>query len=412
MHVHGYVYPLCCRQIHMGQTVSFIDSLLARVPEFPQRLHSIISPDRTFEVFRCIADTYAPTLSACHTRGPVLDSLLAAAGQEGLFAEPIPFAGNYLQAGTSAAFLGEPAETSIWSVAHLDIISYLTGIPQAEGYPLTPFCQSRQNPGQRPGVALDLCDPEVPVRVYARGPLMTGHVLPGKIEPQHFFQTDVPDLPLATRICYESEAVWDPNTDMLYGCIDNAACCAALVLACIAVRPYRPNIMVIWADEEEGVVDVGPPAFARGAARLLHRMEPAQLPDLVLVSDIQELSFDEDADLDDAATFGQGAAMEAFASRTRGAVTPPRLLQAMRGLLREMETLDVRVRETGRYLNRSDDAALVMATPNIAFLGCPGAFTHFQETPRASLRDIMHLAKALAIVWMVAQDPAWSSQFM
>ena len=169
--------------------------------------------------------------------------------------------------------------------------------------------------------------------------------------------------------------------------------------------------MVLWPDEEEGVVDTGPPSFSRAAMRLVHRTPPQMWPHLVTVSDIQDLTIANGVDTQDPGSYGHGASMEGYASRTRGAVTPPRLLDAMRVLVQGMEHWDVSVRETGRYVNRSDDVSLVMATPNVAFLSCPGAFSHFQETPRASILDIMHLAKALAITWMAAQDRDWTARF-
>ncbi len=104
--------------------------------------------------------------------------------------------------------------------------------------------------------------------------------------------------------------------------------------------------------------------------------------------------------------------MEAFTSRTRGTATPPLLLGAMRNLFAEMETIGVRVLEQGRYLNRNDDVAMTMATPNIVHLCCPGAFTHFQGRPRVHVADIVHTAKALACLWMVAQSDDWRANFI
>lgn len=385
---------------------------LAGCPGLAARLEAVVTPERTFRTFKRLADTYAPTLSARHTRGPVLQSLFAEARQEGLLTADLPLDLDYLRSGVAVACLGaKNAKAAAWSVAHLDNIGYLTGPRQADGYPLTPHCQSRQNPGQRPGVALDLSRPDAPGRVLARGEIVTGTARPGSVEPAHFFRTEAADLPLATRVCYATAAEWDRESDLVYGAIDNAACCASLALASIAVQPYRPAVWVLWPDEEEGVVDAGPPAFARATARLLHRLDPAGLPDLIFVSDILEMAFDADADLASPQTFGHGACLEGWSSATRGAVTPPRLLHALRSLQPAMAAAGAEVRETGRYVNRSDDVSLVMATPNIALLSCPGAYTHFQATPRASLRDVMHLARALAVAWMAAQQASWLDRF-
>ncbi len=389
----------------------FFEQLDTRTPDFAQRLQNIVTPERTFEVFRQIADTYGPSLTTGHTRAPILASQLQAAQEEGILEESVDFECNYQGTGVTTAFLGPRETARTWSVAHLDNISYLTETRQEDGYPLTPFCQSRQNHGSRPGLALSFDTESGQAAVLGEGELITGRQDTSDLEPAHFFKTDVKDLPLATRICYATAAEWDQETNMVYGCIDNAACCTAQMLAVLVAAPYNPAVMVLWPDEEEGVVDMGPPSFSRAALRLVHRTPPNLLPDLVFVSDIQDLLFSEGVDPRNAAYFGHGASMEGFASRARGAVTPPRLQIAMRGLVQGMRDLDVIVRETGRYVNRSDDVSLVMATPNVALLSCPGAFTHFQETPRVSVLDIMHLAKALAVSWMAAQDPEWTHQF-
>ena len=389
----------------------FFEQLEIRAPGFAQRLLDIVTPERAFAVFRQIADTYAPSLTVGHTRAPVLARQLQAAREEGILDDSVDFECNHRQAGVAAAFLGARASIRTWSVTHLDNISYLTEPRQEAGYPLTPFCQSRQTHGSRPGLALSFDTANGQAAVLAEGELITGSEGPGGLEPVHFFKTDAKDLPLATRVCYATAAEWDRETDMVYGCIDNAACCAAQLLAVLVTAPYKPDVMALWPDEEEGVVDMGPPSFSRASLRLVHRTPPHLLPNLIFVSDIQDLLLAEGVDPRDPVYFGHGASMEGYASRTRGAVTPPRLQTAMRSLVQGMQALDVRVRETGRYVNRGDDVALVMATPNIAFLSCPGAFTHFQETPRASILDIMHLAKALAVSWMAAQNPEWTDQF-
>ena len=60
--------------------------LLASLPEFRNRLDSIVTESRAFDVFRRIADTYAPTLTVSHTRAPVLKRILDEAMREGLYA--------------------------------------------------------------------------------------------------------------------------------------------------------------------------------------------------------------------------------------------------------------------------------------------------------------------------------------
>ncbi len=396
----------------MSSNCPLLAHLLPEHPDIRSRLSQVITPERTFNVFKTIADTYAPTLTACQTRGPVLRKLFSEFLRQEDNVGKVRFESNYLGTGAVVLALGDSVQAPVWSVAHLDNISFLTGNYQNGRYPVTPYCQSRQNPGQRPAVALALDAPNTPARICAKGTLVTAPGPANSLEPFHFFETPMSELPLATRVCYATEATWDTDTGMVYGAIDNAACCTALVLATMVVGALEPNVLVIFPDEEEGVVDVGPQTFSRAATRLVQRTSPQHLPDLVIVSDIQDLEFEPSVDPRSPQTFGHGASMEAFTSRTRGAVTPPYLLSALRQIVGILSEWDIHVREMGRYLNRSDDVSMLKATPNIAHIGCPGAFTHFQETPRVHVEDMMHLAKTLAVLWLVAQSPDWRASFI
>lgn len=386
---------------------SFLKLVEERNSGIRRRLQEVIVPERAFAVFSRIADTYAPTLTASHTRAPVLGSILQEAEDEGLVAETIRFNPDWRFSGVAAAFAGNSDHPRTWSVSHLDHISFLTGRQTDGGYPVTPFCQSRQNAGSRRALALDFDVRTGEAKTLADGVLESTDKAPGSVDGTHFFRTENSGLPLGTRVCYASEARWDRKSGMAYGCIDNAACCAAQVLALVAAAPYAPDVAVLWPDEEEGVVDVGPPTFSRAALRLVHRTPAEKLPRLALVSDIQDLLLAPDVSPHEDGSMGHGASMECFASGTRGAVTPPRLLGAMRQLLPEMRQMGISVREMSRYVNRSDDVSMVMATPNIVLLSCPGAFTHFQDTPRVHIDDIVHLAKALAITWLAAELEEW-----
>lgn len=84
--------------------------------------------------------------------------------------------------------------------------------------------------------------------------------------------------------------------------------------------------MFVLTDEEGGVVAPGPPAFSQGGTRLLNRINPAHLPDLITISDHHEEVSELMTGRLDLSCFGQGALFTAFASGTKGGVTPPRLL--------------------------------------------------------------------------------------
>jgi hypothetical protein len=52
----------------------------------------------------------------------------------------------------------------------------------------------------------------------------------------------------------------------------------------------------------------------------------------------------------------------------------------------------------------------MMATPNVALVGLPGAYSHFADTPRAHIADLVNLAKTLVVYILVAQDAAWQER--
>lgn len=362
-------------------------------------LHEVITRQRVFALFQQIADTYAPTLTARHTRGPVIQQWLGEMQQANLCSQDIQLDLNFRRTGNVVLSLGQAAAKPAWAMAHLDMISFLTG-PYGDGrYPLTPYCEARQKSGRRAALALD----------FAHNP--AGDVVADgwlcSTQQGHFFETGNAHLPPATRVVYASQARWDQTSGMIYGTIDNAAGCASLLMAAVALSHFEAEALIVLSDEEEGVVAVGPQAFSRGSARLLQRTPPAELPDLISITDQHEdvaEIFDGQLDL---SRFGQGANFAAFASATKGGVTPPRLLAFQRELSAYLAQRSVSLRENPGYVSRSDCVSAVMATPNVALLGFPAAYTHFIDTPRCHIDDLVNLAKALAVYILVAQDAEW-----
>ena len=108
-------------------TTPGLADLLASLPEFRERLDSIVTETRAFDVFRRIADTYAPTLTVSRTRAPVLKQILDEAMREGLYADAVDFTPSCQGTGVAVARLGSALRSPVWSVAHLDNISFLTG---------------------------------------------------------------------------------------------------------------------------------------------------------------------------------------------------------------------------------------------------------------------------------------------
>lgn len=368
---------------------------LARYPDLFERMEEVITPQRAFAWFKRLADTYAPSLTVSYTRGPVVERLLGEHGfDEG---GPLRFHSNYLGTGNVAIELGRNPCKPIWLMAHLDICSYLTRERRGNRYRLTPFCEPRKGAGSRAAVALAYSSQERALREVAQGLIV---VEEGRI----FFETEVTDLPPWTRVVYSSQAELDEDSNLVYGYVDNAFGCTALLLSSLVLSSYEADVLVVLTDEEEGVVATGNRAFSRGSARLFNRISRGNLPNLVLVSDMhEEIAALEEGHLD-VIPFGQGALFAGAASEARGGVTPPPLLEFQRELAAFLAQKGISLRENPGYLSRSDCVSAMMYTPNVALVGYPGAYSHFADTPRAHLGDLVDLAKSLVVYALVAQS--------
>jgi putative aminopeptidase FrvX len=384
---------------------SLITETVEHYPGLFDLLAEVITPERAFDVFKSIADTYAPTLTVRFTRGPVVEALLQEAKSQKLCGENLTFHRNYLSSGNVALQFGSKPRKPVWSMAHLDIISFLTGERENERYPLTPYCEARQTTGVRPALALNFSPDTGTMQTIGQGWLHS-------TDEGHFFETDVKDLPPATRVVYASEASWDKESGMIYGTIDDAFGCAALILAAMVLAHYDVEAMIVLTDEEEGVVGVGNRAFSRGSARLLNRIPAEQLPDLITITDLHEEVTDLAQGNLDQARFGQGSLFAGFASGARGGVTAPQLLYFQRELAQYLATQGISLQENAGYVSRSDCVSAMMATPNVALIGYPGAYSHFIDTPRGHIADLMHLAKVMTIYILVAQSQAWRARYL
>jgi hypothetical protein len=388
-------------------TQTLITQALSPYPGLFDRLERLITPERAFACFKLIADTYAPTLTVRYTRGPVIKALLDEAKSQGWCGPNVTFRRNYLSTGNVALEFGTQPRKPVWAMAHLDIISFLTGSRQGNRYKVTPFCEPRQSNGVREALALAFSAETGGLVELARGRLISEDN--GK---SNFFETGTPDLPLATRVVYASEAEWDRASGMVYGTVDDAFGCAALVMAAMALSHYSAEALIILTDEEEGVVAPGNRAFSRASTRLLNRIAPERLPDLITITDLHEDVADLFAGNFNTGRFGQGALFAAFASGAKGGVTPPHLLSFQRELAGYLGEHHISLQENPGYVSRSDCVSAMLATPNVSLIGFPGAYSHFADTPRAHISDLVSLAKVMAVYILVAQHAAWRELYL
>jgi len=386
---------------------NIIQKTLDHYPDLFERLETTITPNRAFDTFKTIADVYAPSLTVRYTRGPVVKNLLDRGKAQSLAGENLNFHRNYLNTGNIALEFGSAARKPIWSMAHLDIISFLTRERVGRRYRVTPYCEPRQSNGTRDALALIFSPETGTMQALAQGLLISTDN--GKT---NYFDTDADNLPPATRVVYASQAEWNQETGIAYGTVDDAFGCAALVLSAMVLSHYAADALIVLTDEEEGVVGVGNRAFSRGSMRLLNRVTPDQLPDIITVTDLHE----EVSGLTDGNyqfdRFGQGALFAGFASSARGGVTPPQLLHFQRELAQYLDSRGILLKENAGYVSRSDCVSAMMFTPNVALVGYPGAFSHFADTPRAHVDDLVNLAKVMTVYILLAQNEEWRKQYL
>lgn len=376
------------------QTRANLQQMEQRYTGVWERMEAEITAVSTFNLFKQLSDNYSPTLTVSRVQGPLVASLLA---DTRVKVDP-----SLRKSGTIGLTIGqEPAP--VWFTGHADICSYLTGNWTGSGYPLTPFCMTRADPGARTAVALSSPTQSAPLTKLAYGEMITHP------DGSTFFATDNPNLPLWTRVVYHIDAAWDRDTDEMYGYIDNQATCAALILAARVLAHYDANVLLLLNDEEEGPVDKGNQGFSRAMLRLLNRTPLDHLPDAVINGDVHQAESRPDEGRD--SLMGQGALFTGASSLTRGAVTPPQLLDFTRDLADELAPHGIQLRENDSYVGRSDDISAMQFTQNVILLGFAGTSSHFNRTPTMRCGDLVNFAKTVVVYALLAQDPAWREAY-
>lgn len=365
-----------------------------------QRLEEMVTPQATFEIFKQLSDNYSPTLTVSRVQGPLVQKL----AQRGAGSRsPLQVAHNARGSGSISLTVGtEPAP--VWLSGHADICSYLTGAWENGRYALTPFCMHRAGAGRRAAVALETPQGRGPLQQVAYGDMVTDE------EGRVFFETDAPDLPLWTRVVHHLPASWDEESDVFHGFIDNQGTCAALILAARVLSHYAVNVVLLLNDEEEGPVDKGNQGFSRALGRLLNRTPHEKLPQLVVVSDVHQQESHIAAQR--GTQFGQGALFSGASSGTRGAVVPPQILAFNRRLAQALALRGIKLTENHGYVSRSDDVSALQYTQNIALIGFPGVYAHFDRTPAARCMDLVHLTRTLIVYALLAQESEWQAAYL
>lgn len=340
-----------------------------------------ITAQRAGEVLRDLADTPAPSQVAAWTRGPVVERFL-----RDWRVPQGAWAANFRGTGNGVLRIGSGARRPVWILAHWDAISFLIGGRAGEAYALVPFHHHvMTEEGSQPGAAVRYDSEARSYGVIARGTITGGE--------RPTFRSDDPFvLGAGDRVVYDTPSR-PLDDDRLEGQLDNAAGCAAALLAtAFLARLADVEVVTCFVDEEEGPVALGNTAFARGSPRLLHHLPH---PDVAIVVDHHTCETVETAPL------GRGALIREYASHARGAVTPPWLYASLRRLAQEHADHLTLHEDARAEANRSDCVIMMQVTPNVILCGPPVVGRHYQSGPYVcSAFDVAHVARSLVTMAM------------
>lgn len=356
------------------------------------------TPDNAADLLTRLANTPAPSQTPAWTRAEVIahwwrdvarnmanqDIASQDAASQDAASQDAAWDMNFQGTGNGVLQVGQHPH-KVWLVAHWDTISYLIAQKKDDAYELVPFCLHTKMHGQERAAVLGYNPDKRAYEVVVKGMLHGGEVA-----------TFVPDdanitLRAGQRLVFDTP-VCALGDDLYSGQFDNAAGCAAVLLAAAFLMRFEVSFLVALTDEEEGVLATGNTSFSRGMQRLLARVPP---PENAIVSDLHTVS--NQADL------GQGASFREYASQTKGAVTPPWLYETLRDLAQQT-TPDILLNEQTSNVSRSDDVSLMHVTPNVMLCGVPAVGRHYAEgADVVSSDDVAQLARVLVLLVLAAQ---------
>jgi hypothetical protein len=375
----------------MQQSLDAHPNLFAQLDE--------ITLDRAYHYLSAIEAALCPSQTARWTRVPVITRLLR---EEGLLDAPrIVWDENYGSTGNAALLLGRRLKRKrVWILSHLDQISYLTDPGKGDRYPLVPFCDHVQQNGRRPALALayDLAQDALTVRAR------------GAIEVQGKSVTFVVEeggpLVPGTRVVYESDLVWDRETNRLSGHLDDTVAVTASLLAANVLRHYPVEVFIGLTDEGEGPPGDANQSFGRGGRRLVNIMPR---PELAIIADVHEAGPMIDGPAPRDLYPGDGAVFAERSSNGRGSVTPPNLYAFQQHLAAALDVRGIRLRENwGGYVSSSEDINAVTLTPHVALIGVLCANRHHAaDRPSANLVDVVDLAKVFVAFTLLVHSDVW-----
>ena len=341
-----------------------------------------INFDRTLDVFKRVADTPGPSQVAPWTRGKVIKEILTEF--ESVNKNNLNWDNNFKNTHNGVIRLGEKVP-EVGLVSHWDTISYLIGDEIKDGYELIPYFDHIMEPRAENGLCLGYNLISKKYEIICHGKIVGG-------ETPKFLPNNNEKLKPGHRVVFNSPAK-STNIDSVYEAqIDNAAGCTAVLLATIYLSGFSGvNLISCFTDEEEGPVAKGNSAFSRGSFRLLPHIDDLNL---VFISDLHGMPDEETANK----YMGKGALITEYASKTRGAVTPPWLFEVVSGISNKYNP-DIKTQISSKsFASRSDCIAFYQKNINIVLAGVPSINRHYLNgIPKCSIDDIMNLSRFLVV---------------
>ena len=339
-----------------------------------------INLEKTLNIFKKIADTPSPSQIAPWTRGGLIESILK--DYNVINNKNLNWEINFKNTHNGVIKIGRNSP-DIALVAHWDTISYLIGEPYGDEYNLIPYCYHTMEERIENGLCLGYNLNKKEYEIICKGKIKGG-------KTPKFYPENNEVLKPGYRVVFNTPLNSVNNKFIYEGQIDNAAGCTAILLATIFLSKYSEiNLISCFTDEEEGPVSDGNTAFSRGSHRILPYLDNL---DLVYISDLHYMPNEKIAKKH----IGSGAIISEFASKAKGAVTPPWLFEIISHISKQI-TPDIKTNIAPiSYASRSDCVAFFKNNINIILAGIPTLNRHYYKgIPKCSIVDIVNLSRFL-----------------
>ncbi len=366
----------------------FIDRDHDRFAKRAELVKATITPELVLSFLKAL-QAPAPSGTVEETRMPILRAL---SGEVGISDKK--FDGHYLGTNSPAIVLNEHPNLVV--SAHSDQPSYRIPQPTAENaFVLEPNFAHRPTTDTQFSGSVIRRTPKGVYEVISTGTIFgtkDSARYEGKVKDKVEFN------PGLDRVVFTQEMIYDPETRLVSGNIDNAAGDAVLLASLAGVIAIRnregsklkhTGTVLVLPDEEEGVpVESG--TFARGARKLAPRLQRISQKNTTI------LNFDGH----DMTQPSAEAIYAAYSSAGKGATTYPPLYQDVSHFAEALGSVGIALvpSEGKAKVSRSDDPAYGAVFDKIILAGYGVTDPHHNEgLPTAHLDSLVNAAHFIAM---------------